>query len=135
MNLSTQSKPLFSPVLDRGFVLQSKRRPLVVVILNKGTNHFFRRLESPVPALGIHFRLDPAVYCFNYRIIRWSSRSRHRANYVILSMSIVECFRGIDRTLVSVQNDRSWLFLYFFNQILQAFVVRPHVTEPASDVA
>ena len=107
----------------------------MVVVIDKGIDHFFRRIKHSMPAFSIHLCFYPTVDCFNHAIVRRSCNARHRANYVIIFVSIAECCRGIDGSLVGVQSDWVFLFLCHFYEIFQTIVIRFDVSCSLSNVA
>ena len=115
----TPSEAQFGFVLNWAFVAQRGGGAEMVevkdVIIKEGGNIFSGRQTE----VKKEFRLHPAIQCFDNRVIRWSSPSRHGTKYVIMSVGLSKSLGRVDSSLVGVEDYRGRLLFSFVYQLFQ----------------
>ena len=94
-------------------------KTLVVKVENILIQKFRDILRMTQIEVEIKFILDPAIQCLNNRIVRWSSASRHRTQYVILTMGLAKSLGRVDCSLVGVEDYLGLLLFLFSCQLIQ----------------
>ena len=94
-------------------------KTLIIEIVNILIQKFWNILRMTQIEVEIKFVLNPAIQRLNNGIVRWSSSSRHGAQYVILTMGLAKSLGRVDSSLVGVEDYLGLLLFLFSCQLIQ----------------
>lgn len=112
-------KAQFGLVPDWAFIAQSGSRTTGIEKLNISIEQSRNVVGVFQVVIQVELFFNPTVKSFDDWIISWGAPSRHRANYVILHMSLAKGSGGVDGSLVGVEDYLGPLLLYFSNSLHQ----------------